>query len=90
MRFAPALAELLHMSTRQLNRILKNRYGVSFRHKLMETRLNHAMDLQFRTALPITDIAARIGYESSRSFHAAFKAYTGNTPAVYRESAEKR
>ena len=37
------------------------------------------------TALPVTEIAAAVGYDSSEHFIRTFRRYTGETPSGYRQ-----
>lgn len=81
------LAGLLYISHRQLNRILHDLYGMSFRRKLQHTRIQVAMDLLQHTDLTVKEIAARVGYPFAENFHAQFKALTNTTPTGYRNHA---
>lgn len=78
------LARQLNVSTRQLNRILNERYRASFRRKLLETRLKVAMDLLKNTDMAISHIAEQVGYQTTGSFHTAFKTNIGITPLAFR------
>lgn len=78
------LAGLLYVSNRQLNRILHDLYGMSFRTKLLHTRIKVAMDLLKNSDLPVKDIAAQVGYPFAENFHSSFKAQTGMTPTAFR------
>lgn len=79
------LAEQLHISTRQLSRILRRCYGMSFREKLLRARLDRAALLLRTTDMAATDISAAVGYLSEPSFYKAFKKYYGKTPDHYRK-----
>ncbi|GGD83637.1 AraC family transcriptional regulator [Paenibacillus nasutitermitis] len=76
------LAKQLNVSTRQLNRILNERYCASFRRKLLETRMKVAMDLLKNTDMPISHIAEHVGYQTPGSFQTAFKTNVGITPSL--------
>lgn len=80
------LAELLFMSCRQLNRVLHELYGMSFRRKLLDTRMLAAMDLLKNTSESVKTIAAAVGYPYVENFYNHFKAKTKMTPAEYRRS----
>lgn len=84
------LAGQLYFSNRQLNRILHELYGMSFRRKLMDTRMKVAMDLLKNTQLTVKAIAARVGYPVVENFHANFKAKTGVTPVAFRNGQAVR
>lgn len=79
------LADLLKVSSRQLNRILRVLYNTSFRQKLLETRVRIAMDMLAHTKMPVHEIAENVGYLSVENFHFAFKKEAGTTPAQFRK-----
>ena len=68
-----------------LSRLLNRNFAISFTELLAGYRVEHALRLLQETALPITDIAERSGFQSIRSFNLSFKKYTGQTPAYYRK-----
>jgi AraC-like DNA-binding protein len=61
--------------------------GQSVMHYVARWRANVACRLLRDTDLPLTDIAARVGYESLPAFSRAFKAQVGEPPATWRRSA---
>jgi len=73
------LAKQLGVSIRQLNRILKNLYGLNFRDKLKEIRLEVAVDL-LASGMSITEISEITGYSCPANFSTFIKNATGNTP----------
>ncbi|WP_167858924.1 helix-turn-helix transcriptional regulator [Paenibacillus cymbidii] len=79
------LSAELFVSTRQLNRILHDMYGMSFRQKLLDTRMKEAQDLLRNSKRTVRDIAENVGYPFAEHFHADFKAYAGLTPAAFRK-----
>ena len=80
------LAELVHLSRRQLARILLSAYGMGFREKLLRSRMDRAGFLLRTTQLPISEIAERVGYSSMTAFFKAFRHRHSTTPKLYRES----
>lgn len=78
------LAEQLNLSTRQVNRLLKQHYNVSFKQKLLSTRIEVAKDFLRTSDLPIEHIAREIGCESPPHFYCIFQDKTGMTPSEYR------
>lgn len=78
------LAAELHMSRRQLNRVLQHNYGMGFREKLLQARMDQAMWLLRSTDKRICDIAGEVGYNSEAAFYQVFRAKMGITPAQYR------
>ncbi len=85
-REASVLAEQLHLSTRQLNRILKEYYGMGFQEKLIKKRMDHAAFLLRTTQRSIQDIINMVGYNSQTAFYNAFNNQFGTTPQHYRIS----
>lgn len=83
-----ALAEHMHLSKRQLSRVIRGIYGTSFRRLLIDTRLNHAAQLLIGTTLPVEEIASRCGYTSLSGFYEAFRKYSGTTAGQYRKAYE--
>ncbi|MBO9604625.1 MAG: helix-turn-helix transcriptional regulator [Paenibacillaceae bacterium] len=79
------LAANLAVSHSQLNRILWKNYRMSFKRKLLETRMEIAKDMLANSQFPVTDIAAKVGYGDVSNFSNAFKAKTGVSPTSYRE-----
>ncbi|MET0328732.1 MAG: AraC family transcriptional regulator [Luteimonas sp.] len=51
---------------------------------LVRVRMDKARQLLADSALPVTDIALAVGYETSSSFAAAFRRSVGTTPTAYR------
>jgi AraC-like DNA-binding protein len=82
---AEALAALLHVSPRTLHRQLKDE-GASLQQLKDEVRLERAKDLLYRTARPIKQVAAAVGFRNEKSFSRAFRAWTGVSPAALRAS----
>lgn len=80
-----ALAEMLHLSKRQLSRTLYRHYGIGFRQKLLDARMDRASWLLRTTGKPIGEIADLVGYTSESAFFQAFKAYFSATPLQYRK-----
>lgn len=78
------VADELHVSVRQLSRIIQKQYGCTYREKLLELRMIHAARL-LSTELSITEISYEVGYSSLSAFHAAFSKYYGMAAAQYRK-----
>lgn len=79
------LAARLHLSSRQLNRFLQKRYGMSFREKLFTSRMQHAGWLLRHTGQPIRQIAPQVGYTSVPAFIRSFTRFHDKTPQQFRE-----
>jgi AraC-like DNA-binding protein len=53
---------------------------------LTNWRIRHAQKLLMMDKINISEIAAKVGYQSEAAFNRIFKSKTGQTPAVYRRS----
>ena len=78
-------ARLLCISTRHLNRILHERYGVSFRQALTQLRLQAACGLLRDTDKSANEIGAMVGFSSAGGFARAFRQAYGTSPKKMRQ-----
>lgn len=78
------LAKYLHCSQRQLIRKMQALYGVSFRQKLIASRMDLAQYLLRSTDKSVNEISAAVGYADNAAFFRIFRQHTGLTPAQYR------
>ena len=81
----PELAQLLHLSSQQTQRLVKNLYGKTFRDHMLEKKMSVAKGLLQNTTLSATKIAEEVGYTYPHSFFSAFRKYYGTTPELYRK-----
>lgn len=79
------LAQEMHLSVRQLSRIISKHYGASYRSKNKQLRMESAAR-RLQQGEPIALVAAAEGYHSLSAFYAAFRSTFGMTPAAYRRS----
>ena len=79
------LAKRLHISERHVNRVLKRKYGQSFKRKLTDMRMNAAKERLVSTSLSVTNISHAVGYANSIHFAKVFKESTGYTPNQFRK-----
>lgn len=79
-----ALAESLSMKTWTLRRRLSSE-GTDFTQLLDQTRIELASKYLADAAMPISDIATRLGYSEQSAFNRAFKRWFDCTPATYRQ-----
>jgi AraC-like DNA-binding protein len=80
---AEELSSHLYMTPRTLRRKLSDQ-GTSFREIVKELRCEAAKKLIIETKLTVEDIATSIGFNDVSNFRAAFKKWTGHTPASLR------
>ncbi|WP_372966187.1 AraC family transcriptional regulator [Marinobacter sp.] len=79
------IAEDLGMTSRTLQRRLSQE-GTSYQKLLDEVRQKMAEGYLRDSEMSIPDIALRLGYSETTSFHRKFKAATGKTPGEYRKN----
>ena len=82
---AEGIAQLLHVSARTLHRQLKDE-GASLQQLKDEVRCERAKDLLWRTARPVKQVAAAVGFSNEKSFTRAFRAWTGQSPGEFRQA----
>jgi len=80
-----ALAEALHLSRRQLARVLQQHYGMNFRQKLISARMDRAAWLLRTSDKRCDEIATLVGYSSESAFYQAFRTFFHTTPHKYRQ-----
>ncbi len=81
---AEGLAALLHVSPRTLHRQLQE-LGSSLQALKDSVRRERAIELLLRTQRPNKQIAQATGFTNEKSFIRAFRGWTGQTPAEYRQ-----
>lgn len=77
------VARALHVSTRTLKRKLAA-CGTTYTQLLDDTRRQRALLLLEDRALPLAEIAGRLGYTELANFTRAFRKWTGTTPGAFR------
>jgi len=78
------LAQQLHISERQLNRILYQLYGMTFQEKMTHAKMDRAAWLLRTSNKKIIEVAESVGYSSEAAFYQAFRKYYQITPKKYR------
>ncbi|MGG4492689.1 helix-turn-helix domain-containing protein [Brevibacillus reuszeri] len=81
------IAELVHCSSRQLQRWFKQQEQIGPMEYVIKIRMNHAAQLLQHTAATVREIAESIGYHNVFYFSRAFKKYYGISPLSYRRAA---
>lgn len=79
------LADQLHVSPRQLHRIITQKYGINYRDKMKEIRIEIATDFLCNTDKSIAQIAEIMGYSDTSSFSNFMKKATGKSPQQIRK-----
>lgn len=83
------VAERLNMSTRTLNRKLKEE-ETTFRELLEYIRHHLAIRYLTEENLSVTEIAYLLGFSNATAFHKAFKRWTGTSAGRYRRKIKSR
>lgn len=81
------IADALHMSVQTLRRRLKDE-GLTYQELKDQMRRDTAVYYLERGDLSIQEVAEKLGFSESSTFHRAFKKWTGMTPGAYREGEE--
>ena len=84
------MAADFHYSPEYTSRLIKQVTGQTFIQLLTRIRLENAEQLLRDTAIPVTDIAAAVGYESAEHFIRTFRKHTGETPNGYRQRKQPK
>lgn len=83
------VAGLMSMHRRTLNRRL-SACGTSFQSLLEEVRFGIARQLLRDTDLPLSQVAATLGYSDVTAFTRAFRRWAGTTPGAWRRTGTAR
>jgi len=79
-------AEAAGTSKRTLQRRLTE-FGYSYSALVTRTRLRIAAERLAETSMPVSEIAASLGYKDASNFTRAFRSYTGVAPSCFRKKA---
>lgn len=79
-----SLAESLHLSRRQTERLIQKLYNKTFHEKKLEARMSAASLMLKDSTMSITAIAEAAGFSSQEYFSNSFKKYFGVSPRQYR------
>lgn len=77
-------AELMNISSKQLNRITQDVTGLPSKNYLNEVMLMEIKRFLMNTSLSVKEIGFRTGFEETTNFVKFFKKYEGMTPARFR------
>lgn len=81
------LSEHLHISRRQLTRLIRSLFSKNFREMLLEMRMSMANWLIEDKNLPFETVASEVGYSSLPAFYHAYSDFYGLTPGTYRKQS---
>jgi AraC-like DNA-binding protein len=86
---AAAIARRLHMSPRTLQRRLRDD-GINHRALVDALRRELALRYLSERRIAVSEVAFLLGFSEASAFHRAFKRWSGDTPARFRSSLERR
>ena len=81
-----SVAKALNMSSRSLQRKLADD-GKSFRQLLINTRKELALQYLRQETIPVLEVGYQLGFTEPANFTRAFKQWTGQPPATFRQQA---
>jgi transcriptional regulator GlxA family with amidase domain len=81
------LARLVGLSRRQLERLFREKAGMSPANAYKRVRLSHARSLIANTDASMLEIALEAGFENASHFARTFKKFHGQTPSQVRTGA---
>ena len=82
------VAQRLYLSPRQVQRIIREQRGMSFQQLAAAVRIRRAKELLQTRGLSVSEVAERVGFQSSQSFIRFFRQQENQTPAQYRASSQ--
>lgn len=84
------VAKNLGITPRHLNRIMMKYYGLTFKQKYAQSRMELATTLLKEAySLSVDEISQKLNYSSSRYFSKCFKDFMGISPYEYRNNHKK-
>ena len=78
------IANYMHLSTKQVQRIVKSQYGLSVKQLMLQMKLKQAKELLKNANLSINAIAGLVGFSNEQCFNRFFQGMEGQTPGKYR------
>jgi len=84
----PEIAAQVHLSPRHLSRVFARFTGKAPAHYITHARMDRARGLLLRSALPLKEIAATVGYPDIHHFTRVFTAHFGSPPGEVRRRPE--
>ncbi|GGD66440.1 AraC family transcriptional regulator [Paenibacillus nasutitermitis] len=82
-----SLSGLFNVSTRQLNRLMREEFNRSVFDVLHEIRMERAKHLLLETDDKVINVATTVGYEDQSFFNRLFLRHVGCSPSQYRTGA---
>lgn len=83
---AAALCERFSVSRSRLYRVSKQFFGIGIESLIRTARMQRAQQLLQGSAMPVHEVAARVGFSDYNYFIKVFRRHAGMTPSAYRKS----
>ncbi len=83
------LADLVYLNPDYLNRIFKKQTGKTLKEFVIEHKMNEAQKMLQMTRLPVSIIAAKVGYDNFSHFSYAYKKVMGLSPLESRNAYQR-
>ena len=83
------IAEEFYLNPDYLSRLFKKEMGVQLKDFIVAEKMKVAQDLLRTTALPVSMVAAKVGYSNFSHFSQVYKKVIGRSPAEDRASQGK-
>lgn len=81
------IAEAVHLNASYLTRLFKRERGVALNVYIVSEKMRVAASLLRVTSIPVSLIAAKVGYSNFSYFSQVFRKYSGKSPLEYRQEA---
>ncbi len=81
------IAEELHLSERQVERLFKRQYGCNFHAYITHLRMQEALAM-LKVGATVDEITESVGYGSVSAFYRAFRFYFGCSPREFLQNKE--
>ncbi len=83
------LADLVYLNPDYLNRIFKKQTGKTLKEFVIEHKMNEAQKMLQMTRLPVSIVAAKVGYDNFSHFSYAYKKVMGLSPLESRNAYQR-
>ena len=80
------MSKFFNYSERQLQRLILNATGMTFRENIQKQKITKATELLLHSTLPISQICEQLGFKSSNNFRKIFFHYYQMTPSDFRKN----
>ena len=87
------VAKEFHYSTRQISRVVKSCFDLSYAQLVLKLKMERAAMLLTQGSISVAEVGELVGYADTSSFCRAFSRYYGTTPGERKTktmSTEKR